>query len=305
MRVAENTLLQKFFEDFSGKLPSHELEILLEASFHREFPERQRLNRQQIYSSESLPGVTWLTQARIWAEKRVGLGIPLQHLTGEQNFYGRYFEVGPEVLIPRPETEVLVERVLSWLTASGVSSLLGVDIGTGSGVIPITLLLERQSQLRMLTSEASPEALRRAQANARMLGVSEDRISWVFVKEIEKVIEPILEWTMRTGCMMDFLVSNPPYLRRDSCEVETEVESFEPSSALFPPIPDALFYYREISRGAHQVLKVGGMVFLEIPHERADQIRELFSAQFEDIRITSDLAGKSRVLEAKLKPWIR
>ena len=304
MSPDQNQALQKFFSDFNGRLPAHELEILLEAAFHQEFPDRARLDRRQLYSGEPLPGTQWVTQARIWAQKRISPGVPLQHLTQEQNFYGRYFEVGPEVLIPRPETEVLVECVLSWLR-SRAGTCIGADIGTGSGVIAVTLILEAGPDLRMLATEASPESLRRAQDNARVLGVSTDAISWLAVRNEDDVVGPLVEWVGRERRLLDFVVSNPPYLRRDPAEVDEQVERSEPALALFAPESDPLFYYREIARGARQFLKPGGMLFLEIPHERAEAIRALFGEGFEELRILPDLAGKSRVLEAKLLPWTR
>jgi release factor glutamine methyltransferase len=305
MKAAANASLAKFFADFSGKIPEHELEMLLEAAFHREFPARPRLARQQIHSGAALPEGDWITQARLWADKRVATRVPLQQLTREQNFYGRYFEVGCEVLIPRPETEVLVERVLSWISASRGAALLGADIGTGSGIIPITLVLESGPALRMLATEVSPEALRRAQDNARSLGVSAGAISWITPRDTADVTNSLLEWIERSQRKLDFLVSNPPYLCRDRSEVEEDVEQYEPALALFAPEEDPIFYYREISRAARDVVKAGGMIFLELPHERADEIRQLFDRGFEDVRILPDLAGKSRVLEAKLSPWTR
>jgi release factor glutamine methyltransferase len=305
MAAASNPAIEKLFAEFSEKIPEHELEILLESAFHRAFPDRPRLTRQQLHSGVVLPEGGWITQARLWAEKRFAARVPLQHLTREQNFFGRYFEVGPEVLIPRPETEVLVERVLAWISSCGGASLLGADIGTGSGVIPITCLLESGPGLRMVATEASPEALRRAQDNSRVLGVSGETIAWISPRDERDVTASLQEWVARAGRKLDFLVSNPPYLRRDRDEVDEEVENFEPSLALFAPEQDPLFYYREISRSAHLLLRAGGRVFLELPHERADEIRRLFEAGFDEVRILPDLAGKSRVLEAKLNAWTR
>jgi release factor glutamine methyltransferase len=305
MTVPANASLANFFSDFSGKLPEHELEMLLEASFHREFPERPRLTRQQLHSGATLPEGAWITQARLWAEKRLVSRVPLQQLTREQNFYGRYFGVGAEVLIPRPETEVLVEQVLSWLsTARGVAQL-GADVGTGSGIIPITLILEAGDGLKMLATEVSPEALRRAQDNALQLGIPMEAICWITPRDTTDVTGSLLEWIERSKGRLDFLVSNPPYLKRDRGEVDEAVEEYEPALALFAPEGDPLFYYRQISRSARDLLKPGGKVFLELPHERADEIRRLFGEGFEDVRIIPDLAGKSRVLEAKLGPWTR
>ena len=305
MAASTNFAIVQFFTDFSEKLPMHELEMLLEAAYHREFPDLPRLSGHQIRSGAVRSEGAWVTQARIWAEKRLVARVPLQHLTREQNFYGRYFEVGPEVLIPRPETEVLVESVLGWISAKRDAALVGAEIGMGSGVIAITLALEAGTGLQLLATEVSPEALRRAQDNAKHLGVPAEAITWIASRDESDVVESLLEWVGRSRRKLDFLVSNPPYLRRDRDEVDEEVENFEPPLALFAPEGDPLFYYREVSRSAHLLVKAGGSVFLELPHERADEIRGLFGDGFESVRILPDLAGKSRILEAKLNAWTR
>ena len=305
MSDSKNPSLQNFFSDYSGKLPEHELELFLEAAFHQRFPDRVRLQRQQLYSGEALPDGDWIIQARIWAEKRLVAKVPLQHLTREQNFFGRYFEVGPEVLIPRPETEVLVNVVLEWLRAQQRGTVWGADIGAGSGIIPITILLESAPGLRMFATEVSPEALRRAQENASQLGVSGDSLIWIQPKDPSDVTTTLQGRIGGEAGKVDFLVSNPPYLRRDSIEVEESVERSEPAQALFAPDEDLLFYYRQIARAAPQLVASGGMVFLEIPHERSRQIRELFVQGFDDVRVIPDLAGRARVLEARVSQWTR
>ncbi|MEN9722577.1 MAG: protein-(glutamine-N5) methyltransferase, release factor-specific [Pseudomonadota bacterium] len=295
--------LEKYFQDFSAALPQHELELFLEAAFHREFPRLPRLTRSQLYSGDRLIEGDWMTQARIWAEKRRAARVPLQHLVREQCFYGRYFEVGPEVLIPRPETEVLVEAVLSWISRQPVTgrSLVGAEIGTGSGVIPVTLALECPSPLRLFATEVSPEALFRAQRNAELLRVPSQSIEWVEVIDPSDVLQTLQSRLAARSTPLDFIVSNPPYLRNDASEVESEVARFEPPQSLFAPEQDLLYYYREISLRASLTLRPGGRVFLEIPHERALEIRALFEGSYEDLRILKDLSGRNRVLEARVK----
>lgn len=299
MSHSSSGLVQEFFQDFSKKLPIHELEILLESAFHREFPLLDRLDRQQLYSGEFLPGSSWVTQARLWAEKRLLSGVPIQHLTREQCFFGRYFEVGPEVLIPRPETEILVAHVLQWLSRQqGVDVFWGAEIGTGSGIIPLTLALESGCRVKMTATELSEDALRCAQRNADRFQGSRDAIEWISIRSDQDVLDSLQLVVKQRHRPFDFLVSNPPYLINTPDEVDPDVERFEPAGALFAPVADALFYYREIASHAHRVVRPGGRVFLEIPHERQKEIQSLFQEFFEEVRIFSDLAGKSRVLEA-------
>lgn len=301
----KSVVMQNFFSDFSGKLPDHELELLLESAFHQRFPESPRLSRQMIYSEDFSSDLDWVTQARIWAEKRLSSRVPLQHLTREQNFFGRYFEVGPEVLIPRPETEVLMESVLNWIGQENRGVVFGAEIGTGSGIIPITLALESRSVLRFLATELSPEALRRAQDNARLLGLSSDAITWIKIQDRSDVTSTLLQWVQRSSKKLDLLVSNPPYLQQGFAEAEEQVERFEPAEALFAPEQDALFYYRAIAKAAQFLVEPGGMIFLEIPHERAQLILDLFRTGFESLRLIPDLSGRSRVLEAKVGVWTK
>jgi release factor glutamine methyltransferase len=299
--------LKKFLEDYSQKLPPHELEILLESAFHQAFPEQPRLERQQIYSVEELPDGEWITQARIWAEKRLLAKVPLQHLTREQCFFGRYFEVGPEVLIPRPETEVLVETVLSRIKrTSDYPMQVGAEVGTGSGIIPITLLKESSKLKQMVATELSEDARFRAKKNASQNAVPKEALTWLSVSDSSHVLQPLLTWQKSSRVAFDFLVSNPPYLRDDPNEVEEEVSRWEPPHALFAPEGDPLFFYREMAQGAHLLLRSGAWVFLEIPHERADNIVRLFlSHSFSEVRILPDLTGKSRILEARLDSWTK
>ena len=299
--------LKKFLEDYSQKLPPHELEILLESAFHQAFPEQPRLERQQIYSVEELPDGEWITQARIWAEKRLLAKVPLQHLTREQCFFGRYFEVGPEVLIPRPETEVLVETVLSRIKrTSDYPMQVGAEVGTGSGIIPITLLKESSKLKQMVATELSEDARFRAKKNASQNAVPKEALTWLSVSDSSHVLQPLLTWQKSSRVVFDFLVSNPPYLRDDPNEVEEEVSRWEPPHALFAPEGDPLFFYREMAQGAHLLLRSGAWVFLEIPHERADNIVRLFlSHSFSEVRILPDLTGKSRILEARLDSWTK
>lgn len=248
----------------------------------------------------------WLALAGAWAHERMDRGTPVQHLTGEACFYGRFFACGPAVLIPRPETEVLVESALREIGSSSATAITGAEIGIGSGIISITLLLEHRGLLAMVASEISSDATQVALQNASRFGVTAGQLS--IQKSDGEVWEPLLSGRPPGG--FDFLVSNPPYLMSGGDasvgEVESGVAEYEPHQALFAPAGDPTFFYRRIAEGAPRLLRPGGWVWLEIPHERADEIASIFERydpglglRFVKVRVIKDLTGRPRVLAAQ------
>ncbi len=229
-----------------------------------------------------------------WARQRAS-GIPLQHLTGVQVFGENEYAVGPEVLIPRPETEILLRSALVELATR--PPRLGLEIGLGSGVLSIELLAYFPA-LRILASELTPAARVLARKNAeKILGNASDRLQILIADESAHVWEP---FEQVGASQADFLISNPPYLGEVS-EVTAEVLAHEPREALFAPPQDLLFFYREIAQGARKFIRSSGFVFMEVPHERASDILKLFKKPQWDARILPDLSQRPRVLIAKLE----
>ncbi len=242
-------------------------------------------------------------------------GEPLQYLTGVQVFMDHEYQVGPGVLVPRPETEVLLTEAVAILSHLGPqwkkSSRLGLEVGTGSGVLSIELLTTFP-KLTILASEFSPEAERYANLNGRkILGEGENgegRFKILSVESPSEVLEPFKrerKMFKTFGPGADFLITNPPYLispsdGEASNEVESQVMDFEPGVALFAPPEDPLYFYRKIADDADQLLAAEGWVFAEVPHERALVIRELFRMPKWSIRLVQDLNQRDRVLLAKL-----
>jgi len=230
-------------------------------------------------------------------------GKLLQHLLGYCYFLNHEYRVSKAVLVPRPETEVLVSEAMKVLRPLKPS--LGFEIGLGSGIISIELLAEF-SDLKMVSSEISEGAREIASFNAsHILKLDVARLEIVMSKSPLEVLEPILK---RQGIgKADFLISNPPYLDPARTEeFDAEVLQHEPHDALFPK-PDAkgkvdlLHFYRKIAADGERVLKKGGHVFLEIASERAQATRELFSEDHWSVTMIHDLTGKDRVLIAQLK----
>jgi release factor glutamine methyltransferase len=222
-------------------------------------------------------------------------GRPLQHVTGYQQFLDHEYSVTPAVLIPRPETEILASEAIEAL-ARGPEPELGLEVGLGSGVLSIELL-SRFPGLRMMASELSSEAEQVARSNAeRILG---PRGPGALRLEIARASDPLDVWEpFGRPRLADFLISNPPYLLEGGAEVDADVRAHEPATALFAPVSDPLHFYRGIASRAREFLRPGAMLFLEIPHERADPIRAMFEPDW-SVRVIADLAGRPRVIRGE------
>ncbi|QDH20897.1 peptide chain release factor N(5)-glutamine methyltransferase [Saccharibacillus brassicae] len=214
---------------------------------------------------------------------RKGDGEPAQYILGDQEFYGFTFEVTPEVLIPRPETELLVEAVLTRAKAlwpQGSPAVL--DVGTGSGAIAISLKLLRP-ELVVTASDISEGALGVAQRNAQRLGAD------VEFRE-GSLLEPF------AGRAFDILVSNPPYIpAADIEELQPEVRDFEPRGALDGG-PDGLWPYREIMKQLGLLERDPKLIAFELGMGQADAVEEMLRSRgsWRTIETVFDLAGIGR-----------
>jgi release factor glutamine methyltransferase len=207
--------------------------------------------------------------------------MPTQYITGTQEFYGRPFRVTPHVLIPRPETEHLIEAALS------VKAARYLDVGTGSGAIAITLQLETGAEV--IATDISLDALRVAAGNAATLGSPVRLVNC----DLESAIE---------DHSVDALVSNPPYVpSSELAELAREVRDHEPHVALSSG-PTGFEIYERLIDGARRVLRPGGRLFLELGYNSSDRVIELLKGRFDDIRLTADLAGIERVVSCQLLP---
>lgn len=222
-------------------------------------------------------------------EKRASR-IPLQQLTGTQGFMGLEFKVNEHVLIPRQDTEILVELVLKEQTDRGKTVL---DVCTGSGCIAVSLAaLGGYKQVTAL--DISKEALKVAEENAGGL-LGEYKGSF-------RLLESDMFSGLKHEDSFDVIVSNPPYIPTKVIEgLEPEVRDFEPRLAL-DGTEDGLFFYRILASQCREHLKPGGCVYLEIGSEQSDAVQALFAgAGYKDIRTIKDLAGLDRVVRAALR----
>src|SRR6266568_3176992 len=233
-------------------------------------------------------------------------GKPTQYITGHQEFWGLDFEVTPDVLIPRPETEHVVERVLELAAREGHgkdSPLRVVDVGTGSGCIALALAHEFR-KAEIYATDISEPALAVARANAQRLGMS-DRVTFLECDLLECFLDPR---TARQGGSegylhsFDFVVSNPPYVGRDELDsVQREVREFEPRLA-WGGHEQGDEIYRRLLPQALQVLRPGGFVVVEIGYNMAERVSRLFGEGWSELEVRPDLAGIPRVVSAKKCP---
>ena len=216
-----------------------------------------------------------------WIERRAR-HEPVQYIIGEQEFFGLRFRVTPDVLIPRPETEHLVEAALA--RADREASVHIADIGTGSGAIALALA-HSLPKAQITALDISTAALAIARSNAEMNHVA-DRIEFVESDLLAAV----------TGEQLDLVVSNPPYVA-DSEELEVQVREYEPASALFAG-PEGLDVYRRLIPQAHAALAPRGWLLMEMGHGQRDALAQLL-AGWSEVRFIDDLQGIPRVACAR------
>ncbi|MET0090801.1 MAG: peptide chain release factor N(5)-glutamine methyltransferase [Candidatus Thiodiazotropha sp.] len=217
--------------------------------------------------------------------KRRGSGEPLAHITGEREFWSLNLRVTPDTLIPRPDTELLVERALTHLDPHSADRI--ADLGTGSGAIALALCLERPG-VQIDATDRIDAALEVARENARRLGCK--RISFHLGDWCQALPE---------GAVYDLLLSNPPYIEADDPHLRQGDLPREPLSALASG-PDGLDDIRRIAREAPERLKPGGWLILEHGYLQAGAVQAcLTAAGLDQVHTYPDLAGHPRVTEGR------
>lgn len=216
---------------------------------------------------------------------------PVQYVLGESWFAGMKFFVDERVLIPRPETEELVEWVVetAGVAGPGPSDAAVLDVGTGSGCIAITLA-RRMPQAEVHACDVSVDALTVARQNARELGASVSFYELDFLDTGQWGVFPPVRW----------LVSNPPYIpATEKVSMASHVVDSEPAMALFVPDADALVFYRALGEFARRRLEAGGALFAEIHEDMGPAVRDLLSElDAAEVILRKDLQGKDRMIMA-------
>lgn len=240
-------------------------------------------DRAHLYahSEDALAQIAWIHYGRYLHERLKGK--PTQYITHNQEFYGRNFYVSPNVLIPRPETEHLVEVALTLLKQYGHPRIL--DVGTGSGAIAISVALE--SGRTVLASDISLAALAIAERNRR----THNAAVQYFAANLLDAVQP---------SSIDLLLSNPPYVPgADAANMQSEVRDWEPHVALFAGDTGFEIYSRLIT-AATVVVRPGGRLLMELGFRSLAGVREMLGSTWSDIEVISDLAGLPRVIGATL-----
>jgi len=249
---------------------------------------------------------------------RRAAGEPVQYLTGKQEFWGLEFEVTPDVLIPRPETEHIMEVALARLGERGIKihmdtgapreSLRVADVGTGSGCLAVALAWELP-HAEVFATDISAPALEVARRNAARHKVA-DRIHFLqcdLLTAIESAnparggARHAVAASTQDRPQFDLMVSNPPYIARNKAgQLQREVRDHEPHAALFGG-PTGIEMYQRLIDQARDLLRDRGILVLELGHDSAEHVRGIFDAQAEwtKVAITMDLAGIPRVLAAE------
>jgi release factor glutamine methyltransferase len=208
-------------------------------------------------------------------------GVPVQYIVGRQEFYGRYFTVNPDVLIPRPETEFIVEAVLDLHPPSGSSI---IDVGTGSGCVGLTLALE-MPEAQVAITDVSYAALLTAKSNAVQLGASASIVCMDLLEAVRG--------------QFDIIVSNPPYVsREETSRLQIEVREHEPHVALFGE-ENGIAVYRKLIPSAERALKPGGYLIMEIGAGLEQRVLELFGSEWMLLPTRKDLQGIPRTISAR------
>jgi release factor glutamine methyltransferase len=218
--------------------------------------------------------------------RRRGKGEPVAYITGTREFYGRAFTVTPDVLVPRPDTESLVERAVAFLRARPGAELRVADLGTGSGCIAITLAAEIPG-MQVVATDVSPSALAVARANAVALGID--------VSFIES------SWADDLDGRFDLIVSNPPYVSTEELDaVDRDVRDFEPRGALLGG-DDGLDAYRALLASVRDHVTTARLM-LEVDPRHAQGVEALVSATFPGATTSEvpDLTGRTRVLDVEM-----
>ena len=272
-------------KELAGLYPDREINSITEVlCLHRLDLKRHEtgLRKHEILMP---PDLDWFREAI----RKLREMTPVQYITGETVFFGLNLKTGPQALIPRPETEELVQ----WILDEHANERCRImDIGTGTGCIALSLA-KNIPRARVSATDIREEALGLARENARRLGLS-----------VEFVLHDISSGEPPEGLShTDLIVSNPPYIPVGQKEsMDMNVREFEPSSALFVPDDDPLIFYRHITRIGKQVMQPGGLLYLEIHEAYGTQvISVLRESGFGEPELRKDINGKDRMVKARMQ----
>lgn len=282
--VLDKTVI--FFKDKKIETPRLDAELL--------FAHFLRVERIQLYvrfdqplSEQELAGLRELVRRR-------ASGEPVAYILGYRDFYNLRFEVSPAVLIPRPETEHIIEEALEW--AKNQTEAIGIlDLGTGTGCVGLTLLVNIPNA-KLVSVDLSEQAIMVAKKNAENLGVS-DRVQFLNL-DAGNFLDVMSVYKSFLGKdLIDLFVSNPPYIAEGDTGVEAAVNKFEPHAALYAK-DEGLALLKSWSEGYSPYLSNNSLVLMEMGFTQGPAMRSHFEnlKTFNEINVVKDLDGRDRVI---------
>jgi len=229
--------------------------------------------------------------------RRRAQGEPVAYILGEKDFFGEGFQVNSSVLIPRPETESLVEMALDWQKNHQLKNLRILDLGCGSGCIGLSLL-KNIPDAQLIAVDISSQALQVAMGNAEKMGL-QNRSTWLCEDafHFEKLKNRIDEKFMG---QIDLLVANPPYIDKNDVEVEENVKKFEPEIALFSE-EKGLRHLKKWSSDYAQILSPNSLMLMEMGYTQGEELKKhvIEIGKLNTVKIEKDLAGKDRFIRGE------
>lgn len=276
---------KELFNDLVSRITLKEEKSEIQSIVYLFLEKKLRLTKTEIIAGKEIADIDrTIFDASIY---QINTHTPIQYLLGEAEFYGRTFQVNSSVLIPRPETELLVHEIRCEFLKPGSEALRILDIGTGSGCIAITLALEIP-RATVYATDISKEALETAQQNAESLHAS-----------ISFHEQDILSEEISFG-PFDLVVSNPPYIsREEKAAMKQNVLMYEPHLALFAPAEEPLAFYKAIASKSREILSEGGSVWVEINEHFGDDVCNVFiDYDYQSVRMFKDLDNKNRIVTA-------
>lgn len=236
------------------------------------------LQFERVLTDEEISKVRTLLKRRSEHE-------PIQYILGETEFYGLKFSVDKSVLIPRSDTEILVQTAVEYIKDKPLSVF---EIGTGSGCIAVSLA-KKCKNINITACDISDEALKLAALNAKVNGVAE-KIKFINMDILKKFPDS----------KFDVIISNPPYISKTVIEsLDKQVKDFERLGALTDG-GDGLTFYRRINEIIPEILKQGGSVFLEIGYDQAESVKSIYEKSLKEVKTSRDYSGNNRVFTGKL-----
>ena len=272
-----------FHKELDAIYPKEEVD----AFFYRLIEHYLKLDRFVLVLQPHLTVTKEEEQPLFEALAALKLEKPLQYITGVTYFMDLELKVNEHVLIPRPETEELVEWILNECQVERSRDLNILDVGTGSGCIAIAIA-RKLPNAKVYAMDVSEEALKVAKSNAELNKV-----------EVNFFMADVLELELQPELKFDIIVSNPPYVRElEKNEIKNNVKEYEPNLALFVPDDDALLFYRAIVASTEKYLTKKGSLYLEINQYLGKETKALLEAHnFSEIELRKDLFGNDRMLK--------